>query len=384
MDEEEDPLVLAKAGSISAGSILDIDIEDEAQDWSNLTKLKATKAPEHALPRRGEKDYEPDGTSVQNDQLQKSRDAMFGALDGPRGHIVKQNVRTIWISSLRKGLIKKPKGSFLQTVGVVDKEGNFWLNAEEFVYLAERGTIEPWFENKDLAMDLQSVYAQCFANEDEIDEYHVYAHLKRHGYIVSRSRNDEIERETAVSDSSSWISRLWSRLLHSRFTQSLIASLRKFNFIAYPPFHHLHFTSSRYINYSQIYNSIKLIPFTVTKSAKSHPIDITFNVWKPNPTFSKKSPPLPNFQILVRNVNKYKLPTLSEINSLFDRVETVPDVRSANANQINRLKNGKENIILGIVDYGIINFVKLARGSFGTENMWHIPNEKNFIKRARK
>jgi hypothetical protein len=40
---------------------------------------------------------------------------------------------------------------------------------------------------------------------------------------------------------------------------------------------------------------------------------------------------------MVRNANKYKLHTLSEINSLFDRVETVPDGRSANANLVNRL-----------------------------------------------
>lgn len=387
MEDEEDMILGASAVGTVGAVVADVEVdeEDEVQDWSNLTKTQNSKA-DHALPKRGEKDYEPDGTEVQNDQLKKSRDAMFDALEGPRGHVVKQNVRAIWMDSLNKGLIRKPKGSFLQTVGIVDKEQNCWLNAEEFVYLSERGTIEPWFEKKDLAMDLQSVYAQCFNNEDEIDEYQVYSHLKRHGYIVSRCKNDVIEKFNR--EKPSLISQLISNFLNSKIITLISSCLRKFNLVSYTPFHDLHFITSRYFNYSQIFNSLKLIPARISKNDSEISLSITFNVWKPNPQFSKKNPPLPNFQMIVRNVNKYNLPTLTEINSVFDRTEIITKTENnSKLSQMNKLKNGKESVILALIDYGVISFVKFSRGSFNEENMWYlggIPSEKDFKKSNKK
>lgn len=53
------------------------DIEDDIQDWNALNKL--TKNSE-VIPKRGEKDFEPDGTSVQSSLLDDSRNAMYQAL----------------------------------------------------------------------------------------------------------------------------------------------------------------------------------------------------------------------------------------------------------------------------------------------------------------
>ncbi|CCH43287.1 putative tRNA-splicing endonuclease subunit [Wickerhamomyces ciferrii] len=355
-----------------------IEFEDEIQDWRNLTKIKDT-----SLPKRGEKDYEPDGTNLQNSVLEESRNSMFDALAGDRSHVVKQHVKAIWISSQKRGLITKPKGSFLQTCGVIDSENKCWLRPEEFCYLAERGSIEPWFEDKDLAMSIEACYAYCFDNDDEIDEYHVYSYLKRHGFIVMKN---EEQRIIPKLQTISPMKRVYSQLLKwiNYFTlPNLITNL--FGHKPYPFFQNLNFTSKKFTSYSQIYNSIKLIPFRSHSTPSTQPqpqssstqskLIPTFNIWKPSPNFSKKSPPLPNFQILVQNVNKYKLPTLKQLHDLINSTN-YQNKHHIDSDQSKRLKNGYGFVLIATVDYGIINIVKLSEADFGNENVWYVPGPK--------
>lgn len=42
--------------------------------------------PNGSLPKRGEKDFEPNGTNIQATALAESRNAMYTALQGERGH----------------------------------------------------------------------------------------------------------------------------------------------------------------------------------------------------------------------------------------------------------------------------------------------------------
>lgn len=374
-----------------------VEVEDEIQDWRNLSKVK-----DNALPKRGEKDYEPDGTDYQQQVLEDSRNSMYAALSGDRGHVIKQHVRAVWIPSVRRGLIEKPKGSFLQTCGVVDSQNKCWLRPEEFCYLAERGTIEPWFEGKDVAMSIQAVYACCFQDEDEIDEYHVYAYLKRHGFIVmrpdpSKGSEEQVIRSNVNIVQVGMIRRLYSQVL-SILTNSKIFKLinkwtTRLGIQSYPSFHPLHFFTTKYTNYSQIYNSIKLIPFhspatpseSSTPSTTTQPLEITFNIWKPSPQFRKTAPPPPNFQVLVRNTNKYSFPTLSQLRSLISRTNYLGKDAPLDENQQRRLKNGYGYVLMAIVDYGIVNFVKVSEAGFGDENVWHVPQAgKNNVKKSGK
>lgn len=390
----EDEEVLLQGGSINPD--VQVEIEDEIQDWRNLSKVKDT-----SLPKRGEKDYEPDGTDIQLKILQDSRDSMFAALAGNRGHVLKQHVKAVWIPSVRKALIEKPKGSFLQTCGVVDSNNKCWLSAEEFCYLAERGTVEPWFESKDVPMSIQAVYACCFENEDEIDEYHVYSYLKRHGFIVMR--NDPTRYESKIENIKvnplvdlSIFKNLYNRIItlwtNSPIINKINTFLQNWGIQSFPSFHPSHFTSSKYINYTQIYNSIKLIPFHKVKDQQqqetpspSSKISLTFDIWKPDPKFSKKTPPPPDFQVIVKNTNKYNLPTLSQLREIFSNTQYKDKNKNFDEQQQQkRLKNGYRYILIAMIDYGIINFVKVSEADFGSEDVWYIPSAKDFKPKQRK
>lgn len=391
----EDEEALLQGGT--ANPDVQVEVEDEIQDWRNLSKVKDT-----SLPKRGEKDYEPDGTDVQKRILQDSRDSMFDALAGPRGHVLKQHVRAVWIPSVRRALIEKPKGSFLQTCGIVDSSNKCWLTPEEFCYLAERGTVEPWFEDKDVPMSIQAVYACCFEDEDEIDEYHVYAYLKRHGFIVMRNDPARQTDQAAITQPSSSlldfsvVRKLYGNfvriLTKSRIFTSINSWLTRIGLNSFSPFHPSHFQSTKYTNYTQIYNSIKLIPFYKIKDqqkssevpSSSPSPSITFDIWKPDPKFSKKSPPTPDFQVLVRNTNKYSFPTLSQLRSIFQGTNIKKGKDVEERQQQRRLKEGYRYVLIALIDYGIINFVKVSEADFGSENVWYVPSPKDSKPKHRK
>ena len=184
--------------------------EDELEkDWSEIIKLNK-KNPQMIIPKRGEKDYEPDGTDIQELLLYKARKSMFEALsNSARGTTIKNQVKAVYDFTKHKALVLNPKGSFLQTMGHVTHNGEYWLDFMEFLYLAERGTITPYclksnsiplnnnlsqHDDNDtnlLPLSIEDLYA-FFKTQREIDEFSVYAHLKRLGFIVNKVGDDEI------------------------------------------------------------------------------------------------------------------------------------------------------------------------------------------------
>lgn len=267
--------------------------ELEDQNWTSL------------LPKRGSKDYEPDGTNIQMSQLEKSKDAMFTTLSVPRGHIKKHFVKAEWVADRRQARVLNPKGSFLQTCGRVDSQNQCWLNIEEFIYLVERGTVYPVLNN--LPMSLQQCYS--LFEQGELEQYWCYAQLKRLGYIVLRYQKhyDEVVHQLSfVQRVKSLFTRLYSNILRMLTTSRL-----------------LKFTSNE-----SILRSLQIDSFIPhgTKYAKQ-PV---FSIWKPQQSFKKSSPPVPDFNINVINVAK-------------DTFK--PEFRN--------------NGVLALVDNGIVNFVHL-------------------------
>ena len=57
----------------------DADEDELTQDWSQISGL-SNNTHQAIIPKRGEKDYEPDGTNVQEVLLYKAKSAMFDAL----------------------------------------------------------------------------------------------------------------------------------------------------------------------------------------------------------------------------------------------------------------------------------------------------------------
>ncbi|SCU91844.1 LAMI_0E07558g1_1 [Lachancea mirantina] len=397
----------------------DDDITD-VQDWSHIAKLTRKQA---IIPKRGEKDYEPDGTDVQEFLLFQARQEMFDTLlNAARGSVKKNTINGYYEQTTHQAFIPFPRGNFMHTMGQVDRTGVCWLEFNEFVYLSERGTVRPFLkcgDDFDLPLSVQDLYAY-FRSSEELDNYAVYAHLKRLGFIVTSSRHRPRIgcSENTNSTRTSWISKSFN-CINRLFTNL-------FNVPFYSPFFYkiLRFTSS-----GQLYLQLsKLVPyysaqkFASLSSVHEHvPIKserqvkewhITFDVWKPKAGFKKKTPGVPDFQVIVfnKNASSQRFPTYREFRYLFRKLESKSDATSEREDskwgrivgklkaffnrgywpgepsseckekeakpskkvtQIQRLKKGYKSFIMAVMDDGLISYIRLSENEFGSESVWY-------------
>ncbi|KAI5298541.1 tRNA-splicing endonuclease subunit sen54 [Ascosphaera atra] len=87
-DADEDAMLrVGTRTQNDAASGMQQDMSDETQDFRFLNALTAFPDPNQAtLPKRGEKDFEPNPTELQSNVLAASRQAMHNALSFPRLH----------------------------------------------------------------------------------------------------------------------------------------------------------------------------------------------------------------------------------------------------------------------------------------------------------
>lgn len=337
----------------------EFDIEDDIQDWKTFNKLNKNS---EVIPKRGEKDFEPDGTSVQSSLLNDSRNAMYQALDCPRGYHMKQQLVSVWMCNERRALVPHAKGGFFKDMG---KAANFgkkiqglWLEPLEAVYLVERGSMTIYlgnteFENflndpneaqfnypeKLISLSLSHIYTLAFDGDSKlIDKYIVYAYLKRHGYMIQSFRKiDDEDQYSKYNMQVQAQSTIFSNLLKNAtavvksiftnpFFNAFYGSFQNLGLFAFGSFHDLHFKTKHYFNYTSILKTLKLIPsYSLFDSLKDKPeknpnYTVDFNVWKPMPSFSKKNPPTPDFHICVINTDALSFPELKDIHGLFNQI----------------------------------------------------------------
>ncbi|GAV52002.1 hypothetical protein ZYGR_0AF04740 [Zygosaccharomyces rouxii] len=325
-DEEQD---------IKFNAAPDSDVEDDEliQDWSQAAQLSIRTS---TLPKRGEKDYEPDGTNVQELLLYRARKAMFDTLsNSARGSVVKNLVKAYYDPHEHKALVLRPKGNFLHTLGKMDRNGTVWLEFYEFVYLTERGTITPFYKmdgidwiNQELPLTIEDLY-MLFKSQEELDKFFVFGHLKRLGFIVMSTDNclESFFEPRDEKGSKQILSNTWNLLPEWR------RSLR--NAIFYSPWK---FRLNKYTSNPQIYQSLnQLVPFykaprteeelrrtrfgLVSGKSSNHPISL--NVWKPKTDFKKKNPGLPDYQVVIYNKNdpNQHFPTYHELQEIFQHLD---------------------------------------------------------------
>ena len=177
------------------------------------------------LPRRGEKDFEPNPTLYQSDVLAASRAAMHQALSHPRLHHPRHRVIGVYVSggftppaSVLKGsgtgntsteakgprispdacvCVSNPKGQVFKAVGQADSWNRIWLLPEEALYLLERGSLEIMWDASEedpektslrVPMSLQAAYT-CLIGRGglTLERFAVYSGLKRLGYTLVRA-----------------------------------------------------------------------------------------------------------------------------------------------------------------------------------------------------
>ncbi|QHS76651.1 tRNA splicing endonuclease subunit SEN54 [Saccharomyces paradoxus] len=314
--------------------------EEEAhQDWSQVASLVSKNAA-LSLPKRGEKDYEPDGTDLQELLLYEASKAMFDTIsDSIRGNTVKSEVRGYYVPRKHQAFLPKPKGSFMQTMGRADSTGEYWLDFHEFVYLAERGTILPYYRLEaasnessnheiEILLSMEDLYS-LFLSQQEMDQYFVFAHLKRLGFILKLC-----DQEAPVKTSFYPVRRQRSNLqtitwrLFSLFKIQEISLFSGFFYCKW------NFFFRRYTKSPQLYQGLNRLVRSVAvpknkkellnakfdgEFQKVKDIPATFKVWKPHANFKKRDPGLPDFQVFVYNKNDslQHFPTYKELRSIF-------------------------------------------------------------------
>ncbi|EPS32955.1 hypothetical protein PDE_07916 [Penicillium oxalicum 114-2] len=237
----------AVRGTAVEATQIETDLSDETQDFRLLNHLNfLTDSSASSLPRRGEKDFEPNPTLFQADVLSASRQAMHNALAHPRLHNPKNQVIAIYapdgpppppppppppsssspstvqgqghdtakpsgrgamVSPHACVYVPNPKGQYFKSMGQADRKGVMWLLPEEALYLLERGSLDIRWPasitgrssstedaaegNEDdlsIPMSLQAAYA-CLIGRGglTLERFSVFSSLKRIGYAIVRA-----------------------------------------------------------------------------------------------------------------------------------------------------------------------------------------------------
>lgn len=364
----------------------DTDLSDETQDFRFLSSLSQTT--DHPiLPRRGEKDFEHHGTLSQSDTLAASRNAMHDALSVPRTHNPKNLIIGLYDQSDDSTTIEQPRGPNLRTMGKGDSQGRLSLLPEETLYLVERGSLDLRWRSEELEgipLSLQAAYAYLLGNQGlTLERYTVYAGLKRSGYVVQRGPawypedydkdfvpQREVEKPRPLG--------LFAQFYKSLFDKPLPDL---------PPSGPL-LTPGFYRSYNSIYRLLSLIPAhdpaapTDRESLRSsasmgHPTSPThprirpaFYVWKPTSEFKKSVPPPPDFRIAVINAREEGFPVLEQLDDLLQSVPYDPPPLGSEEQVYRRVKHGWRNVILAVVDQGVVSYIRVADAGFAKEKIY--------------
>ncbi|KAL6244112.1 tRNA-splicing endonuclease subunit sen54 [Rhinocladiella similis] len=434
------------------------DFDDETQDFRFLSSITAAKSGQTIVPKRGDKDFEPNPTRSQASALDASRLAMHQALSSVRVHVGKHIVGQYLPSeedwrwddagagSAKNGrcvVVPKFKGTHSKTMGLADRYNSTWFLPEEALFLLERGTLDiRWPDNEEgndasgqgeeadekaeaavlevnskaepqtqqepdlkigeLPMSLQGAYAS-FVGKDglTLERYTVYAGLRRIGYIVQRAptwhdedpspASGQVQTEsqssttpsssspttpTAISNAVSLIHRLVSWLSQPSRDGACTAS----GPLVAP---------GLYRNYTDMFRALSLIPYhdpirpppsrgsdddkaSQPNRTPKAPFRIHFHVWKPNAqtSYRKSAPPPPDYRIAVVDARTTSMPTLSEISDLLDSQPDDALTREKAGRLETRIRHGRKNVLLAVVDMGVVSYLRLSDACFGAERLY--------------
>lgn len=136
------------------------------------------------------------------------------------------------------------------------------------------------------------------------------------------------------------------------------------------------------VSSDSIFRALSLIPFHDVSSHQSppppsrevpSPYRISFCIYKPNTPFRKSNPPPPDFRLCVLStLTDPFIPTLSDLTNLFARYTTPapPSGRNMDRMMNLRLKHGWRNMVIAVVDNGVVSFLRIADSGFGREKLF--------------
>ncbi|KAH8425014.1 tRNA-splicing endonuclease subunit SEN54 family protein [Aspergillus melleus] len=365
------------------------DLSDETQDFRMLNNISFLTDSSHAtLPKRGEKDFEPNPTLLQADVLAASREAMHNALAHPRLHNPKNTVVGYYMpdgptpppsvvatpktaettaedapepsasqdnaetkpqpkNAADTGLgnvfpdscvcVPNPKGNLFKTTGRADRWNRVWLLPEEALYLLERGSLDiRWpassvgcdesgdTEEPTIPMSLQAAYA-CFVASGGLT-------VERFSVYTGLKRlGYSVFRAPGWYDDAEEPAPAESPQPQgpglAGIYERFLDWFHKPNTTALGPVAGL----GIHRNYKDVYRKLAIIPWYDPVAPKtetprtSAPFRVVFHIYKPSTAFRKTAPPPPDFRIAVVDAREQTtMPTMAQIGSLLDNSPLEP------------------------------------------------------------
>ncbi|KAH6621125.1 hypothetical protein B0J18DRAFT_217815 [Chaetomium sp. MPI-SDFR-AT-0129] len=292
--------------------------------------------------------------------------------------------------------------------------GRDWLLPEEALYLVERGSLDLWWPVKELGeifppdgtvkeakdkevgeeggeeevdeyeqgfpLSLQAAYALLIGNDGErgkisLQKFQVYSNLKRCGYNILRAPPAaKTSPEPIISTPITTTLWQWFTSLLTKPTPSPPTHL------PYGPL----VQPGLYRSYASIYRQMALLPRHTPSTplppspseptTQEAPFTIHFHVWKSAQKWTKLRHPPPDFHLAVVDAQDSSVPTLSQITPLLNAMPPDagrPEWATGGAGRMYaRLKHGRRNVLVAVVDHGVINYMRFAEGGFGGEELF--------------
>jgi tRNA-splicing endonuclease subunit Sen54 len=298
-------------------------------------------------------------------------------------------------------VVEVPKGPHFKSMGqstTGKPTPTLWLLPEEALYLVERGNMDLWWpgrssytgvvededekatkeeddEDDGFPLSLQAAYALLIGDDSapgkvSLDRYTVYTNLKRTGYIVMREGELAPSKQSINHDSSFSI---FSSIFGKLFSEKDIDH----------PHHGPLVKPGMYRSYDTIYRQIAVIPRHRPSAHPSNPAPapedpyrVVYLLWKASRMlkFAKTNPGEPDFRIAIVDARSNSIPTLTQITSLLESTPydpPNPQLKGAGRVQVyQRVKHGWRNVVLAVVDQGVVSFLRIGEVAFGEEKLF--------------
>ncbi|CAL9692753.1 unnamed protein product [Knipowitschia caucasica] len=148
------------------------------------SELFAVRSRSHKIPVRGQKDFIPDGSEEQRQKLEQALNEHWSLISEERVERLGSLVRGLWIPEEQIVELQTPAGKFWQTMGF-SANGKQYLLPEEALFLMECGNVQVFYRG--LPFSIQDGYENFLSSKSiTFQQYLVYGHLKRLGYVVLR------------------------------------------------------------------------------------------------------------------------------------------------------------------------------------------------------
>ncbi|KAF4510952.1 hypothetical protein G6O67_002796 [Ophiocordyceps sinensis] len=409
----------APAGQDDQGAVMEDALEDAMPDYKLFASTFEKKGVSGKSIRRGEKDYESHGTRAQDSALESSRKAMEEVLSYTRTHRAdawirgwffpdwckqqsEEDSRDPWLRH-RVVVVEHEKGNWMKDIGRTvpgNKQdqpglGKLWLLPEEALYLVERGTLDLWWPDVKLQdvfpsgeasarpgfgpddydvglpLSLEGAYSLLVGldgvqGKTSLPKYQVFTHLKRAGFHVMRAPPASRPTQALPRPPTS----VWQWLF------SLVSWEREPKQNPLGPL----VSPGVYRAYGPIYRQLALLPRhrpvaapAAANDALQEPFRVNYHVWKPGGVpFSKKKPPPPQFHIAVADTSSSDLPTLEQMEALLEStpLDAPGEAMQGPGRLYQRIKHGHRNVLVAVVDRGLVNFMRFGEGVFGDEKLY--------------